>query len=106
MDKLEESIFQSILYGRNAEASCTEAVLAAEDGDFKAAGEKLMEAEASIQASRHIEAFLMQEKIQEEILLLLDGAQNQIISAAAAKKLAADIIRFYLEMKEPEEEAL
>lgn len=104
MDQLEEIIFQSILHGGNAKSSCLEAVRAAKNGNFKEAGEKLEEAETSINEAHHIQTFLIQEETRGrkvEMSLLLVHAQDHIMNAITSRDFAAEIIDIYKEIMNP-----
>jgi cellobiose PTS system EIIA component len=98
MENLEHVIFQIILHGGNGRSAAMEALLAASQGDFEGAREKLKEAENALNEAHHIQTSLIQGEIsgeKTEISLLMVHAQDHLMNAMTVKDLAAEMVELY-----------
>lgn len=102
MDQLETVIFQIILHGGNARSSAMEALIAAKQGDFTTANDKLKEASSELNEAHHIQTALIQGEIRgekTEISLLMVHAQDHLMNAITIKDLAAEFVELYESIK-------
>lgn len=102
MENLEHVIFQIILHGGNGRSAAMEALLAARQGDFEGAREKLKEAENALNEAHHIQTSLIQGEIRgekTEISLLMVHAQDHLMNAMTVKDLAAEMVELYYRIK-------
>jgi cellobiose PTS system EIIA component len=102
MENLEHVIFQIILHGGNGRSAAMEALLAARQGDFEGAREKLKEAENALNEAHHIQTSLIQGEIKgekTEISLLMVHAQDHLMNAMTVKDLAAEMVELYYRFK-------
>lgn len=102
MENLEHVIFQIILHGGNGRSAAMEALLAARQGDFVGAREKLKEAENALNEAHHIQTSLIQGEIRgekKEISLLMVHAQDHLMNAMTVKDLAAEMVELYYRIK-------
>jgi PTS system cellobiose-specific IIA component len=102
MENLEHVIFQIILHGGNGRSAAMEALLAARQGDFEGAREKLKEAENALNEAHHIQTSLIQGEIRgekTEISLLMVHAQDHLMNAMTVKDLAAEMVELYYKIK-------
>ncbi|MEH7074645.1 PTS lactose/cellobiose transporter subunit IIA [Neobacillus drentensis] len=98
MENLEQVIFQIILHGGNGRSAAMEAMVAAKQGDFEGAREKLKEAETALNEAHHIQTSLIQEEIKGEttaVSLLMVHAQDHLMNAMTVKDLAAEMVELY-----------
>lgn len=102
MDQIETVIFQIILHGGNAKSSAMEAIIAAKQGDFTTAKDKLIEAGNALNEAHHIQTALIQGEIRGEktdISLLMVHAQDHLMNAITIKDLAAEFVDLYKRLK-------
>ncbi|WP_026566838.1 PTS lactose/cellobiose transporter subunit IIA [Bacillus sp. UNC41MFS5] len=98
MENLEQVIFQIILHGGNGRSAAMEAMLAAKQGDFVGAREKLKEADNALNQAHHIQTSLIQGEIRgekTEVSLLMIHAQDHLMNAMTLKDLAAEMVELY-----------
>ncbi|MCD7034542.1 PTS lactose/cellobiose transporter subunit IIA [Metabacillus sp. GX 13764] len=98
MDNLETTIFQIILHGGNGKSSAMEAIMAAKQGDFPAARQKLKEAAEALNEAHVIQNSLIQGEVRgekTEVSLLLVHAQDHLMNAITIKDLAAEFVELY-----------
>ncbi|MEH7305518.1 PTS lactose/cellobiose transporter subunit IIA [Neobacillus drentensis] len=98
MENLEHVIFQIILHGGNGRSAAMEALLAARQGDFEGAREKLKEADYALNEAHHIQTSLIQREIRgekTEVSLLMIHAQDHLMNAMTVKDLAAEMVELY-----------
>ncbi|MBV7508250.1 PTS lactose/cellobiose transporter subunit IIA [Bacillus sp. sid0103] len=98
MENLEHVIFQIILHGGNGRSAAMEAMLAAKQGDFVGAREKLKEADHALNGAHHIQTSLIQGEIRgekTEVSLLMIHAQDHLMNAMTVKDLAAEMVELY-----------
>ena len=98
MENLEQVIFQIILHGGNGRSAAMEAMLAAKQGDFVGAREKLREADNALNQAHHIQTSLIQGEIKgekTEVSLLMIHAQDHLMNAMTVKDLVAEMVELY-----------
>lgn len=98
MENLEHVIFQIILHGGNGRSAAMEAMLAAKQGDFEGAREKLREADNALNEAHHIQSSLIQGEIRgekTEVSLLMIHAQDHLMNAMTVKDLASEMVELY-----------
>ncbi|MEH7087018.1 PTS lactose/cellobiose transporter subunit IIA [Neobacillus drentensis] len=98
MENLEQVIFQIILHGGNGRSAAMEAMIAAKQGDFEGAREKLKEADDALNEAHHIQTSLIQGEIRgekTEVSLLMIHAQDHLMNAMTVKDLAAEMVELY-----------
>jgi len=102
MENLEQVIFQIILHGGNGRSAAMEAMIAAKQGDFEAAKDKLREADNALNEAHHIQTSLIQGEIRgekTEVSLLMIHAQDHLMNAMTLKDLAAEMVELYYRIK-------
>jgi cellobiose PTS system EIIA component len=102
MDNLEGIIFQIILHGGNGRSSSMEAIMAAKQGDFKTAREKLQEACDALNEAHKIQTSLIQGEVRgerTEVSLLMVHAQDHLMNAMTVKDLATEFVDLYETVK-------
>ncbi|MFY4775177.1 PTS lactose/cellobiose transporter subunit IIA [Metabacillus sp. RGM 3146] len=98
MDNLESTIFQIILHGGNGKSSAMEAIMAAKQGNYTAAREKLKEAGEALNQAHTIQNSLIQGEVRgerTEVSLLLVHAQDHLMNAITLKDLATEFVELY-----------
>ncbi|MEH7748988.1 PTS lactose/cellobiose transporter subunit IIA [Neobacillus drentensis] len=98
MENLEQVIFQIILHGGNGRSAAMEAMIAAKQGDFEGAREKLKEADDALNEAHHIQTSLIQGEIRgekTEVSLLMIHAQDHLMNAMTVKDLAEEMVELY-----------
>ncbi|WP_156856132.1 PTS lactose/cellobiose transporter subunit IIA [Oceanobacillus sp. AG] len=99
---IEEVSFQIILHGGNARNLAMEAIQHAKVGEFKAANQKIQEANEEMSKAHRFQTDLIQgeargEKI--EIRLLLIHAQDHLMNAMTVVDLAEEVIELHNKIK-------
>ncbi|WP_066371400.1 PTS lactose/cellobiose transporter subunit IIA [Neobacillus fumarioli] len=103
MKNFEEIIFQIILHGGNGKSSAMEAIMAAKQGDFTAARQKLQEAGDALNEAHHIQTSLIQNEVRgdkTEVSLLLVHAQDHLMNAMTIRDLAIEFVDLYETVKQ------
>lgn len=102
MEKQEQIVFQMILHGGNGRSSAMEAILAAKQGDFSKAKEKLEESSEALNQAHKLQSSLIQAEVREEptkVSLLMVHAQDHLMNAITVKDMATEFVSLYEEMK-------
>jgi PTS system cellobiose-specific IIA component len=103
MENLEEIIFQIILHGGNGKSASMEAIMAAKQGDFEAAREKLKEAGDALNEAHHIQTSFIQNEVRgerTEVSLLMVHAQDHLMNAITMRDLATEFVELYETVKQ------
>ncbi|NRD76310.1 PTS lactose/cellobiose transporter subunit IIA [Bacillus sp. BRMEA1] len=103
MENLEEIIFQIILHGGNGKSASMEAIMAAKQGDFTTAREKLKEAGDALNEAHHIQTSLVQKEVRgerTEVSLLMVHAQDHLMNAITMRDLATEFVDLYETVKQ------
>lgn len=93
--ELEQEVFKIILHAGNARGYAYEALDAAEDFDFKRAGELIRQAEQELGKAHQVQTQLIQAELNgnlPEKTLLLIHAQDHLMTAMSEQKLIERMI--------------
>lgn len=103
MENLEEIIFQIILHGGNGKSCSMEAIMAAKQGEFGVAREKLKEAGDALNEAHQIQNSLIQKEVRgdrTEVSLLMVHAQDHLMNAITMRDLATEFVDLYETVKQ------
>lgn len=100
--ELEQVIFKIILHAGDARGHAYDALDAAENRDFKRAGELLRQAEQELGKAHQLQTRLIQAELNNNLpekTLLLIHAQDHLMTAMSEHKLIERMIRIIKKLK-------
>lgn len=102
MDRVEEIVFELIIYAGNARSSSMEAVFYAKQGKMTESEKSLKEAGEQLSKAHQIQTSLIQQEAAGQttpLSLLLIHAQDHLMNAMTVKDLAGEFIDLYKRLK-------
>lgn len=93
-----EAIMGLIMYGGNAKSDAMEAIVAAKQGDFTLADQKIADAEESLVQAHHSQTEMLTQEAQGnhvQVTLLTVHSQDHLMTSIAFTDLAKEIIDIY-----------